>query len=75
LLSCGNLDQVMDFDQILVLDAGVAAECGPPHVLLAAQPPGPLAQLVDATGPDSAAQLRATANAASATKAAAAQWG
>lgn len=57
----------MDFDQILVMDAGVAAECGPPAALLAAN--GLLAQLVDATGHDSAAQLRATANAAAATKA------
>ena len=47
-----------------MLDAGIAAECGPPAALLAAKPPGYLAQLVDATGPDSAKHLRATANAA-----------
>lgn len=47
-----------------MLDAGIAAECGPPASLLAVKPPGYLAQLVDATGPDSARHLRATANAA-----------
>jgi ABC-type multidrug transport system fused ATPase/permease subunit len=55
-----RLHTVMDFDNILVMDAGVAAEYGKPAELLAR--PGPLAQLVDATGPDSSKQLRAMAN-------------
>ena len=61
-----RLHTVIDFDTVLVMDGGVAAEFGPPSALLAAQPPGALAQLVDATGPDSAAQLRALAAGAAA---------
>jgi ABC-type multidrug transport system fused ATPase/permease subunit len=56
-----RLHTVMDFDNILVMDAGVAAECGRPRDLLAHS--GPLATLVASTGLDSAKRLRAMANA------------
>jgi ABC-type multidrug transport system ATPase subunit len=64
---CGNkvtilsvahrLNTVMDFDNILVLDRGVAAEFGKPSVLLANKK-GALSKLVDATGPANSEALR-----------------
>jgi ABC-type transport system involved in cytochrome bd biosynthesis fused ATPase/permease subunit len=54
-----RLNTIMDFDEVLVMSEGAAAEMGPPAELLAKAPPGPFAQLVDSTGKDNAAALRA----------------
>ena len=50
----------MDYDIILCMDAGKAAEIGSPSELLAAN--GLFAQLVDATGFESARALREIAS-------------
>lgn len=46
----------MDYDVILVMDAGQAVELGSPAELLSTQ--GVFSELVDATGPESARALR-----------------
>ena len=63
-----RLATVIDMDQVVVLDAGVVAEAGPPHVLLSATAAGEegggggyLAAMVDKCGPAAAAALRTTA--------------
>ena len=54
---------IMDYDLILVMDAGKAAEIGSPLELLSRN--GIFADLVNATGAESAKALRAMAEAAS----------
>jgi len=54
-----RLATIIDFDKIAVLDAGKIVEFGPPHELLLRE--GTFASLVAATGPASAAELRARA--------------
>ena len=49
----------MDYDLILVMDAGKAAEIGPPIELLSRE--GVFADLVNATGSESADALRKVA--------------
>lgn len=49
----------MDYDLILVMDAGRAAEFGSPAELLDSK--GKFAELVDATGPESARALKSMA--------------
>lgn len=65
LIIAHRLQTVMDADVVLVMQDGAAAEFGPPHVLLEnggdSKKGGLFAQLVDATGPGSAAALRAMA--------------
>ena len=58
-----RLNTVIDFDKIVVMDAGVVAEHGSPSELLAKEG-GLFSKLVDSTGADSAAELRSRANAA-----------
>jgi ABC-type multidrug transport system fused ATPase/permease subunit len=55
-----RLNTIMDYDLILVMDAGKAAEFGPPKALLAYG--GLFSQLVDATGSESSMALRKIAN-------------
>jgi ABC-type multidrug transport system fused ATPase/permease subunit len=55
-----RLNTIMDYDLILVMDAGKAAEFGPPKDLLAHG--GLFSQLVDATGTESSMALRNIAN-------------
>ena len=52
-----RLNTIMDFDYVLVMDKGRAAEMGPPSDLLRLN--GIFAQLVDATGPEGSKALRA----------------
>jgi ABC-type multidrug transport system fused ATPase/permease subunit len=52
-----RLNTIMDYDLILVMDAGRAAEFGPPAELL--ENKGIFSELVDATGSESASALRA----------------
>lgn len=54
-----RLETVIDFDQIIVLDAGKVVESGAPHALL--QQDGVFSHLVDAAGPEASASLRAMA--------------
>ena len=56
-----RLPTIMDYDLVLVMDAGRAVEFGSPCELLHCRPGGLLAELVDATGPSSAKALRAMA--------------
>lgn len=51
-----RLNTIMDFDYTLVMDSGQAAEFGPPDELLERK--GIFADLVNATGPESAKALR-----------------
>lgn len=55
-----RLNTIMDYDVILVMDEGRAIEFGAPADLLKRN--GVFAELVDATGPESAKALRAMAN-------------
>jgi len=55
-----RLNTIMDYDCILVMDAGTAAEFGSPSELLAQN--GLFAELVDATGPESSQALRQIAS-------------
>ncbi|KAI8926107.1 P-loop containing nucleoside triphosphate hydrolase protein [Entophlyctis helioformis] len=61
-----RLNTVVDFDAILVLEAGQVVEFDSPHVLLS-RPESHFSQLADATGPENAQLLRdiAAAKAAS----------
>lgn len=52
-----SLDNVIRSDQVIVMDAGLVAEIGPPSVLLA-NPNSAFSSLVDKTGAASAAALR-----------------
>ncbi len=52
-----RLDNVIRSDQVIVMDAGVVAEIGPPSVLLA-NPDSAFSSLVDRTGAAGAAALR-----------------
>ncbi len=52
-----SLDNVIRSDQVIVMDAGLVAEIGPPSVLLA-NPNSAFSKLVDKTGAASAAALR-----------------
>ncbi len=52
-----RLDNVIRSDQVIVMDAGVVAEVGPPSVLLA-DPHSAFSSLVDRTGEAGAAALR-----------------
>jgi ABC-type multidrug transport system fused ATPase/permease subunit len=54
-----RLGTIMDYDMILVMDKGQAVELGPPTELL--DRGGIFAELVEATGPESAKALRAMA--------------
>lgn len=54
-----RLNTIMDYDLILVMDAGRAAEFGSPAELLDSK--GKFAELVDATGPESARALKSMA--------------
>jgi ABC-type multidrug transport system fused ATPase/permease subunit len=56
-----RLNTIMDYDEILVMESGSAAEMGPPGVLLK-QPDSLFSVLVDNTGQESAAALRAMVN-------------
>ena len=56
-----RLNTIMDFDEVLVMSAGTAAEIGNPAALLAKSPPGHFAMLVDSTGKENAAVLRSLA--------------
>ena len=58
-----RLHTIVDFDQVLVMESGLAGECGPPHELLA-DDCGLFTKLIEATGEESAAALRALAFAA-----------
>ena len=49
--------QVIDYDRICVMNAGTVAEYDSPHALLQSKD-GLFAALVDATGAESAAELR-----------------
>jgi ABC-type transport system involved in Fe-S cluster assembly fused permease/ATPase subunit len=51
-----RLETIIDFDQIVVLDAGMVVESGAPAELL--QNDGVFSNLVDATGPETSAALR-----------------
>mmetsp|Transcript_3229 Transcript_3229/g.6640 ORF Transcript_3229/g.6640 Transcript_3229/m.6640 type:complete len:80 (+) Transcript_3229:2386-2625(+) len=51
-----RLNTIMDYDMVVVMADGKAAEIGSPAELLKAG--GKLAELVDATGPESAKALR-----------------
>jgi ABC-type multidrug transport system fused ATPase/permease subunit len=62
-----RLATVMDYDRILVMSDGAAAECDAPDALLA-QPAGALTALVAALGPATATHLRAVAKNAAADK-------
>jgi ABC-type multidrug transport system fused ATPase/permease subunit len=55
-----RLNTIMDYDLILVMDAGKAAEFGSPRDLLAHG--GLFSQLVDATGTESSIALRKIAD-------------
>lgn len=55
-----RLSSIINYDKILVMEAGEVAEFGVPHVLLQ-NPKSALLSLVDATGPASAAYLKAVA--------------
>jgi hypothetical protein len=52
-----RLDNVIRSDQVIVMDAGLVAEIGPPSVLLA-NPDSAFSSLVDRTGEAGAAALR-----------------
>lgn len=52
-----RLDNVIRSDQVIVMDAGVVAEIGPPSALLS-NPDSAFSKLVDKTGPAGAAALR-----------------
>lgn len=52
-----RLNTIMDYDAVLVMDEGRAAEFGSPAELL--QNEGIFAELVDATGPEGSKALRA----------------
>jgi len=52
-----RLNTIMDYDDVLVMDKGEAAEFGPPHELLQRKD-SIFSELVDATGAESAASLR-----------------
>ena len=56
-----RLNTIMDYDRVLVMDAGHAVECGSPAELLG-QKGGVFAELVDATGAESSQALRKMAN-------------
>jgi ATP-binding cassette, subfamily C (CFTR/MRP), member 4 len=51
-----RLETIIDFDQIVVLDAGKVVESGTPDELL--QKDGVFSNLVDASGPEASAALR-----------------
>ena len=51
-----RLNTIMDFDQIIVMDSGLAVEQGSPRQLV--EKNGVFAELVNATGPESAEALR-----------------
>lgn len=55
-----RLNTVMDYDSVLVMDRGRAVEFGPPSQLLKNEE-GVFSQMVNATGPESAAALKAIA--------------
>ena len=55
-----RLSTIIDFDVILGMQDGKSVEFGPPHELLQ-DPHGLLTSLVDATGPESSAELRSIA--------------
>lgn len=59
-----RISTVIDYDRILVMDAGRVAEYGSPHELLCT-PGSEFGALVDGTGPESAAVLRHAAETAS----------
>lgn len=54
-----RLNTIMDYDIVLVMDAGQLVEIGSPSELLSSE--GFFSELVDATGPESANALRAMA--------------
>lgn len=56
-----RLNTIMDYDLVLVMDAGQAAEYGSPVELLARED-GIFTELVDATGPESAKALKEIAS-------------
>ena len=56
-----RLNTIMDYDRVLVMDAGQAAEYGSP-VELFAREDGIFTELVDATGPESAKALKEIAS-------------
>lgn len=56
-----RLNTIMDYDRVLVMDAGQAAEYGSPVELLARED-GIFTELVDATGPESAKALKEIAS-------------
>ena len=59
-----RLDTIMDYDVVLVMDSGKAAEFGPPHELLENEE-GVFSELVRNTGKESANALRSIASTAS----------
>ena len=63
-----RLATVIDYDKLVVLHAGAVAESGAPAALLA-DPASRFSQLVAEVGGESAAQLRATADATAAKRA------
>ena len=56
-----RLNTIMDYDRVLVMDAGQVAEYGSP-VELFAREDGIFTELVDATGPESAKALKEIAS-------------
>ena len=52
-----RINTIIDYDNVAVLSAGVVAEHGTPHALLQKEG-GLFSTLVDATGSESAAELR-----------------
>lgn len=65
LLDDAKLNTIMDYDLVLVMDAGRAVEFASPKELLE-NPDGIFAELVDATGTESSLFLREMANKAAA---------
>ena len=59
-----RLQTIIDFDKIIVVDDGVVTECAPPWELLRDLPNGAFSSLVEATGRESAAELKRRAMAA-----------
>ena len=62
-----RLNTIIDYDKVAVLSAGCIAEHDTPHALLV-QDGSLFGALVDATGPESAAELRARAAASPSTR-------
>ena len=59
-----RLPTIIDYDKVLVMDAGVVAEFDTPHALL--ERGGLFSSMVDSTGRESSAFLRAAARRAAA---------